>query len=283
MARDMGKPEPQILFMLGNIFYATDRLHDAFEVLGSARMLDPDNNAINDMYKKVQRELAVEQDMEKEYGRHFIITFDGKENDVLGQNILNTLEDIYYHLGSLLDYYPEQQTPVILYTRKQFKDLTNSPDWSGGLYDGKIRLPIGGIDAVDSKVSRLLAHEYMHVILREIAGTNIPCWLNEGLAQLAEYEQEDKSLILFERMKRQKKLFKLASLEEPFKNFSGMLAKLAYDQSYSFVRFLRDEYGWYAIQNLVFSLGDGLSVPAAIDKAFGKNYKSVEKQWLESF
>lgn len=286
IARSMGEPDAQVLFMLGKIFYATDRMHDAFEVLGSARMLDSGNKAIEVMYKKVQRELAVEQDMKKEYGRHFTITFEGNANDLLGSDVLNALEDIYSHLGSLMDYYPEQQTPVILYSRKQFKDITHSPDWSGGLYDGKIRLPIGGIETVGKRVKQLLTHEYMHVILRDIAGANIPCWLNEGLAQLSEYEQEDRKMVLFEKARRHNKLLKLAALEGSFKNYSGMHAMLAYEQSYSFVRFLRDEYDWYRLQKLVFALGDGLTISEAIDRAFGEfgvNYKSLEKRWLESF
>ena len=286
MARSMGGPDTQVLFLLGNVFYATDRMYDAFDVLESARMLDPGNDAIEQMYSKVQRELSVEKDMQKEYGRHFTITFEGDNNNIIGTEVINALENIYYSLGSLMDYYSEQQTPVILYSRKQFKELTRSPDWSGGLYDGKVRLPVGGIDTVDEKVKKLLAHEYMHAILREIAGRNIPCWLNEGLAQLAEYEQEDRTLVMFEQARKHGMLFKLAALETSFKNYSGMRAMLAYEQSYSFVRFLRDEFGWYPLHELVFALGEKLTISDAIDRAyggFGVNYKSLEKRWLNSF
>ena len=33
---------------------------------------------------------------------------------------------------------------MVLYSKEQFRDVTQSPSWAGGLYDGRIRLPVAG-------------------------------------------------------------------------------------------------------------------------------------------
>lgn len=284
-ARAMGAPDVQILFMLGKIYYNTDRMYEAFDVLESAFLHDPDNHAVSRMLEKVRRELAVEKKMAKEYGGNFIITFDGEQNDDLGRDVLEVLEEAYNWVGLQLDYYSEERITVILYSRQQFSSLTNSPDWAGGLYDGKIRLSVGGISSVNSAVRALLYHEYMHVVLRDIAGKNLPSWLNEGLAEMAHAHINELDLGELVRAREQKKLFRLATLEGSFREYRGHQVSLAYQQSYSAVRFLIDEYGWHHVRDLVFALGAGASITQAIDEVlggYGVDYQSFEERWRES-
>jgi len=284
-ARAMGEPDVQVLYLLGEIYYATDRMYEALDVLESARQYDAENHAVNAMLEKVRRELAVEQEMDKEYGGHFIVTFDGEQNTELGAEVLDVLEDAYNWIGSQLDHYPEERVTVILYSRQQFSQLTNSPDWAGGLYDGKIRLPVGGIDNISDQVRGLLYHEYMHVVLRDIAGKNLPTWLNEGLAELAEAEFGAPDMHLYRQARKQQQLFSLSTLEGSFQQLSGMQVFLAYQQSYAVVRFMLDNYGWQPLRDLLFAFAAGESVQQAFASAlgvYGLSYQSFEQHWLES-
>ncbi|NOY13465.1 MAG: hypothetical protein GXP51_07230 [Deltaproteobacteria bacterium] len=284
-ARGMGDPDARILYLLGELFYATDRLYEALDVLENALLCDPNNHAASALLEKVRRELAVEQGMDKEYGGHFVISFDGEQNDDLGRDVLDVLNEAYNWIGSQLDHYPEERVTVILYSRQQFSDLTDSPEWAGGLYDGKIRLPIGGISTVDVAVQSLLYHEYMHVVLRDIAGRNLPYWLNEGLAKLAEDHVAPQSLETLSRAREQQQLFRLAALEKSFSRFRGRQVALAYQQSYAVVRYLIDTYGWQHIRELVSALGTGASIGQAIEKSlgvYGLTYQTFEVNWRES-
>lgn len=284
-ARGMGEPDPNILYLLGEVYYMTDRMYEAFDALESAELHAPDDHRITQMLAKVRRELAVEKQMEKEYGGNFIITFEGDENAGLGSAVLAVLEDAYRWLGLKLDHYPEQRTAVILYSQRQFSELTDSPDWAGGLYDGKIRLPVGGITRLNDRVRGLLYHEYAHVVLRDIAGSHLPHWLNEGMAELAERQVDQAPLEVLPLAKRQDRFFPIRALENSFKNLSGAQVALAYEQSYSFVQFLIDRYGWYEVSNLVVALGTAGSVEQAIDQTigtFGVSYADLERRWKES-
>ena len=274
--------DASVLFLLGRIFYQTDRMYEARDVLEDAFLLSPENTAVTELLEKVKRESAVEQEMDKEYGGHFIIIFDGEENAGLGREVLSVLEDAYLWAGLRLGHYPEQRVPVILYSQEQFRDLTSSPHWAGGLYDGKIRLPVGGVAEVGPAVSGLLYHEYMHVVLRDLAGEHLPYWLNEGLAEIAEREHYDAPLKVLPRAALNATLFNLEALEGPFSRYQGERVTLAYEQSYLFVRFLLDEYGWFVIREILEQLADAAGPQNAVDRVFavyGLNYRTLQERW----
>ena len=284
-ARAMGDPDVNVLHMLGKIYYNTDRMYEAFDVLEDAEWYDPENHAVKQMLEKVRRELAVEKGMEKEYGGHFVITFEGGENDDLGGEVLEVLEDAYNWIGLQLDHYPEKRVTVILYSRRQFSELTNSPDWAGGLYDGKIRLPVGGITSVDARVRGLLYHEYMHVVVRDIVGNKVPAWFNEGLAEVAERHVTAAPMEVLALAKQQDKLLPLQALERSFHNLEGTQVALAYEQSYAVVHFLIERYGWHNVRDLLFALRENKTFFEAIEEVLGidsMTYKTLQRRWLRA-
>jgi len=281
-ARAMGEADANILRYLGEIFYLTDRLYEAVDVLESAVEIAPDNTLLQDMLAKVRRELHVERDMEKTYGGHFTISFTGEKNDALGDAVLEVLEEAYNNLGSWLAHYPEQRVVVLLYSRQQFADLTGSPDWAGGVYDGKVRLPVGGVQHVDDRIRMLLYHEYMHVLLRDIVGANLPGWLNEGLATYAGDEYFSLQTDQLDRARAEQKLFSLQQLEGTFSSFEGDEVKLAYQQSQSLVSYLLEEYGWYRLRDYLDALAAGESFADAFVAAYGVyglTYQMFEADW----
>ncbi len=280
--RDQGAADGNTLFLLGLIFYQSDRMFEARDVLEEALLLDPEAAAVRELLDKIHRETTIEQGMDKEYGGHFVVTFDGETNSGLGRQVMAVLDDAYYWVGMQLGHYPEQKVPVILYSRQQFLDLTDSPDWAGGLYDGKIRLPVGGITEVNQVVRGLLYHEYMHVALRDLTGNRLPYWLNEGLAEVAERSQISSPFNALAQAVSQDIRFSLDDLEGSFKRFQGAQVSLAYEQSYAFVQFLIDDFGWLAVRELMTNIDKASSVPEAIESTFGIygfNYRTLQERW----
>lgn len=281
-AQGMGEPEARIDYLLGQIYYDTDRMYEALDTLEAAASSAPDDHEITQMLEKVRRELSVEREMEKEYGGHFVISFEGGRNAAIGGQVLDALEEAYNWVGSRLDHYPEQRIPVILYSRRQFGELTDSPQWAGGLYDGKIRLPVGGMTSVDAPVRGLLYHEYMHVVVRDMTGGNVPTWLNEGLAEMAERQVVERALVALPDARQHDALLPLTTLEHSFGKFDGAQAALAYEQSYAVVRFLVEGYGWHMLHDLLLALGERLPIAQAVDRVFGiydLDYRTLEERW----
>src|SRR5687768_17815699 len=56
--------------------------------------------------------------------------------------------------------YPSVALDVILYSNKQFQDITRAPAWAGGGYDGRIRLPIGGALKSPQVLDRVRSEEH---------------------------------------------------------------------------------------------------------------------------
>ena len=280
----MSGDQPQVLWLLGRLYYHTDQMREAVDVWERALQLEPGNQIIIDQLNRARQELDVEKEMEKGYGSNFIITYDGEVSTALSNELLGVLEDAYSWVGNQLGHYPQRRVPVIIYANKDFKSLTSSPDWASGLYDGKIRLPAGGISKIDSSVAGLLYHEYMHAVVHELAGNRVPFWLNEGLAEVAASEQRSPSLDLLVQARREGTLFKWSELEAPARTFEVSRVGIAYLQSYDFVRSLVSEFGWFQIRDLLEALGKGASISAAIDQSIGiyaVDYQSLQKRWAE--
>ncbi|MCF6180354.1 MAG: tetratricopeptide repeat protein, partial [Geopsychrobacter sp.] len=171
--------EPRVLQFLGQVYYETDRMFEAVDIWQRALELDSRNKSLSALLEKARREFKVEKELERNYSAHFILSYAENRKADIGGDILDALEAAYTWAGAKLGHYPERQTPVILYTQRQFSGLTGSPEWAAGLYDGKIRLSIGGLTLVTPRVKSLLAHELMHVMVRDIASNRVPFWLNE--------------------------------------------------------------------------------------------------------
>ena len=122
--------------------------------------------------------------MEHESSRYFTILYEREVPRELVQGFFKFLDQAFDTLHDRLGEYPKDGITVILYARSSFKSVTLAPEWSGGLYDGKIRMPVGGLKTVEEAVGllELLVHEMTHAFIYRMAPAGLPLWFNEGLA-----------------------------------------------------------------------------------------------------
>lgn len=128
---------------------------------------------------KLCQELKISSDYLKTSTQHFKINLDG---DTLQESvinaILNALEERYKGLTTTLNYYPSEPIAVIFYANQDFKDFVNAPAWSGGFYDGKIRIPGKNIK-ISSTASAVLKHKLTHALLLKKTNYNAPALVHE--------------------------------------------------------------------------------------------------------
>ena len=116
--------------------------------------------------------------------------------------------------------------------------------------------------AMDSPtdLDRVLAHEFVHALVRSLAARGVPTWLNEGLATALEADD----LSWAERgVQRAGRAMRLADLGNGFGRLSGSEATLAYATSGLSVRRLVEEAGGFAVANLIRDLGNGVDFNTA--------------------
>jgi len=274
-----------VYFLLGQSYYADGRMAEALDALTKSSELGGSADVVA-LLDKVRREWQIEQEMGREVRGHFQLSFvEGGQTAVLATVILATLEDAYAELGSELAYYPDVRVPVLLYSRKDFSAVTSSPDWAGAVYDGKIRLPVGGMHHMTDQLAAMLYHEYMHVVVHYQTNRHVPVWLNEGLAELAGRRLYSLPLEALHRASEANQLISWDVLSDPFTGLVDDNVRLAYEQSYSLVLFMVDQFGWHKMTELLERLGKRQAWQRAIAEVYhdyGLDWPAIRSQWQAS-
>ncbi len=66
-------------------------------------------------------------------------------------------------------------------SREAYRKTTDAAEWSGGQFDGRIRVPVLDRQGMDAPMRHVLAHEVTHACLAMLGSW--PAWFQEGLAQ----------------------------------------------------------------------------------------------------
>jgi tetratricopeptide (TPR) repeat protein len=277
------KPRDKTAYqVLGDLAYRRDDLGAAMANWEKALEIDPSDAALNLRLERIRREHRTEKDFNRDVTSHFSIKYEGREKIEAGRIVLRILEDAYGEVGRALSYYPDQEVAVILYTNQQFQEVTDAPGWSGGIYDGKIRIPIGGIEQETPGLRKLLVHEYTHAVVRAIT-RHVPTWLNEGLAQHFEgREIGSRQKDMLRQLAQADKLPALTALEGSFMGLNGSQAAYAYLVSLSVVRNMVDRFGMYRIKMVLEEFAAGADPTTAINNALLVSYTDFERGWRRS-
>jgi tetratricopeptide (TPR) repeat protein len=74
----------------------------------------------------------------------FTISFDGPMQEKLAVRATSVLNAAFWRIGEMLGAYPSASINVVLYSERQFHDITGAPEWAAGGFDGQIRMPVHG-------------------------------------------------------------------------------------------------------------------------------------------
>jgi tetratricopeptide (TPR) repeat protein len=277
---DRVSDDPAVARILGEMLYKQNRLEDGIRYLRAYLQANPGDVRVQNLLAKAGREAVVEEDFDAQVGRHFDVRYDGLENMDSGYLVVGLLEDAYQRIGAQLNYYPTERLTTILYSDEDFRIVTQTPDWARGIYDGKIRLPIGGLREKSEMLERVVAHEYTHALVHQMTGGRIPTWLNEGLAQYFEGEPNQGHGRNAGYIHSTQDFISLRNLENSFLRMDANTASIAYTQSYTVVEQIVEEHGIYAVQKLLAELAGGADVEASLIAAVGLDYAGLQEEWL---
>ncbi|MCE5313263.1 MAG: hypothetical protein LLF86_08960 [Nitrospiraceae bacterium] len=232
---------------------------------GLAVKNDPELRAF---LNRLHKETATHKRYIDESASRFKVIFDGYEHGKISRVVLNHLDDAYRKVGSETGYFPEQTVEVILYTGKDFFDVTQAPEWSGGLFDGRIKIPVKGAEHNDTLLRTVLFHEYVHAVIWSIT-RRCPLWINEGLAEYFSRSHP----------KKVRQIIPLKNLEHSFSWLSGQFVGLAYVQSWSAVSDMVDKYGHARMMDMLRSYAKNSDIEQAFSSSFGITYSDFISSW----
>ena len=198
-ARRVAPEDPDIAKLTGWAFYGLNKLDLAVVEWKHALALRPDAE-IEAALKKAQRDKEEEQQYKENESRHFTLRYSGASAPALAHDVLRTLERHYETIESELSYSPPDAIGVILYTQQAFADITQAPNWVGALNDGRLRVPVQGLNTVTPELSRVLKHELTHSFIQQKTRGRAPTWIQEGLAEWMEGKRSDTNAPVMLRM-----------------------------------------------------------------------------------
>ena len=256
---------------LAFIHYDADELEKAkkYAEEGLRQTEDAD---LRRLYERIQREEKGRGHSVSESTTHFTAVFDGYTQSSISRLVLGVLEDAYSKVGSEVGYFPSEPVTVILYGNKDFYEVTQKPDWAGGLYDGKIRVPVRGAETNKAALKQILFHEYTHALVHAIT-SECPVWINEGLAEYFSrpYSSYNEASI--------GQVIPLRNLERSFLEVPGIPVETAYLESYSAVKYLVGRYGMFKMKIFLEKLGTGTPLNTAFSDAFYQSYDEFVASW----
>jgi hypothetical protein len=267
---------PDAYTMLGYAQFASDRTKDAIASWKHSLELRPDSK-VQQFLAKAQREQNVESEFSSGESTHFVLHYEGKQtSEAFRSQILQLLESDYDDLVRDLGNPPRDNILVTLYTEQAFFDVTRAPSWSGGMNDGKLRIPISGLSSVTPELAHVLKHELAHSFIAQLSAGRCPPWLHEGIAQFVEPRSLSGEGHQLVRLFKEQHNIPLNVLEGSFLQLSGPQAYVAYAESLAAVSYINDSYGMSDVQRILQRISQGSSTEAALRATIHSDYGQLE-------
>lgn len=253
--------------LLGEIAYDQGDVALAIKTYEQALVHAPRNRDIRERLAVWRNEAAKVRYTNGPYS----IMFEGPAEERLAAHTAAVLDAAYWRIAKALGAYPSDPITVILYTEKQFHDVTGAPEWADGLFDSRIRLPVRGALRTMPQFDRVLTHELVHAMVASLAPRGVPTWLHEGLAVHLEPGDADAAE---RRLKLKRAFVPLSYLEGGFERLNDQQAQIVYDESVVAARALMDRIGT-GVSMLLQDLGNGSTFSQAVER-FGFTAAELE-------
>jgi tetratricopeptide (TPR) repeat protein len=277
--------------LLGQLTYRQGDVNGAVQIYEQALAHAPGNAMLTARLDAWRREAELHDRFNQRVADHFTVMFEGPNEERVAARAVEILEAAYWRLGTTTGLFPDRPITVVLYTQQQFQDVTRSPAWSGGAFDGRIRVPIRGALGNQQEFERVLGHEFTHALVYMLAPRAAPQWLNEGLAVLFEPSTGPgngaaaRSTLVSraqsaEEDGTERALLPLARLERSFEGLSNLQARLAYAQSAVAAQAAIDLIGLPAVFEVLSQVGHGVTFADAFDRASPISYAEFQRSYL---
>ncbi len=173
---------------------------------------------------------------------------------------------------------PQFSTTLKLMDEQTFFATTGAPSWTNALYyRNQITVPLGpkALEDMDN-VLRAVQHEFMHAIVHALTGGNCPGWLDEGLAQWAEGEENPALLPALNDWLKKNEPVPFSLLQNGFTRLDPKMVPAAYAQSLYATKAIIEGLGFGQIRKYFNLLRNGSTRAEAFNEAFGISEREFE-------
>ncbi len=254
--------------LLGDLKDRGENMEDALRDWRRAFSLAP-NDRLGEKIEKLERDLLLRRDYDFARTSHFNLRYDGSIDESISAEVSEHLEERFWELTNVYNHTPQQPITTLLYPNRAFHEVTQAAEWVGGIYDGKIRVPLGGLRHLHRGAKRVLTHELTHAVIHSKSRGRSPRWLHEGLAQYSDGTKMDS-------VKQREVRERLAALDDAADWEQG---EFSYPLALSLVLWLEARRDFSQLVWILESLGDGQSLDEALRRAYREDYATLCRLW----
>lgn len=260
----------EMYHIVGKAHYYREEMSKAIEAFRTALEIR-DDPTIRASLQRALQEAQTAGNYESQRLSHFIVRYEGNSMEDTGRMVIDTMDRSYSSLVSQFGFEPSERVVVILYSRRDYREI--GPDWSAGLFDGKIRVPVRGLQRLDENIKTTLHHELAHAFIHAKAGKSAPRWLHEGLAEYVEGTRTEQNGKL------------LAKVINSGQSFEQCLpsarcdVRLFYPAAASMVDYMIQKRGMGGIRDVLTALEDGNDIDGALSRVLGYDVSALIRDW----
>jgi len=284
-AKRLAPDDPDVAKLSGWSYYGLNKLDQAVAEWKRALALRPDHD-VQQALEAALRDKQEEENYKENESSHFKLRYSGAAAPALARDVLRTLEMHFSAIESELNYTPPESIGVILYTQEAFTDITRAPAWVGALYDGRIRVPVQGLSAVDQELSRTLKHELTHCFIAQktrsacmalaaSCAIRAPTWIQEGVAQWMEGSRSAENAAALVQIYSQKRAIPLSQLEGEWVRMDSGTARFAYAWALANVEYIVQAGGMSDVERILDQIGSGMATEAALRSVLHSDYNDL--------
>src|SRR6266480_460097 len=147
--------------------------------------------------------------------------------------------------------------------------------------DGRIRVPVQGLTAVDQELSRVLKHELTHSFVQQKTHGHAPTWIQEGLAQWMEGQRSGENAVVMAQIYSGGHAAPLGRLEGSWLNMGGDTARYAYAWALANIEYIVQADGMGDVERILDRIGAGMATEAALREVLHSDYNDVMQSAAE--
>lgn len=273
-ARRVDPDSAEVAKLSGWAYYGLNRAADAVTQWKRAMQLSPDAETQHAL-EKAERDAQEEAEYHEGETTHFRLKYNGGAAPELAEAVLKTLEAEFDEIATALNYVPPEPIGVILYTNQTFTDITRAPSWSGALNDGRIRVPVEGLNSMTDELARVLKHELTHSFVGQKTGGRCPVWLQEGIAQFMEGKRSRANAAALSAAYESHMEVSLQSYETSWLNLPRDVASNAYAWSLAVVESMVTVDGMEDLERILERIAAGSSTEDAVHAVLHEDYSGL--------
>ena len=217
----------------------------------------------------------------------------GRGNPIFGQAALDIATVSVQEISAELDAPRPESINIYIYDTQPNLDAAmalTGREWVVGQAQPELgvittAIPFESAEGHLGRMRRYIPHEITHLLIYQSATPTgyhyVPEWLDEGLATANEQLPSPDHTLVLEQARTQGWLLPLESLCVPFPP-NPQTTFLAYAQSGSVVRFIREQYGARGIRDLLAAYRDGASCALGVQESLNVSLSGLETTWQAS-